>query len=301
MEERYNLAVRAPSLRLPPKKLGLVVKTSSPQAIALGGQVLAKVRQKGVEVVVDAQSAPLLGEAAGPQRASLGREVDAVLVLGGDGTFLSVTRGCPATTPVAGVNLGTLGFLTEHRADKIWELVDSLLAGNVQCEKRDRLLCRVEGDEKPQEFLVLNDVVIAKGTLARILTIDVEVEGEFLSRYRADGLILASPTGSTAYNLSAGGPIVHPELPALIITPICSHTLSNRPLVVPLSFSVAVRVHPGDEDVYLTLDGQYGLPLDDRHIVRVLPEAEPLWVVRPRDASFFAILHDKLKWGDWGS
>lgn len=293
--------MRAPSLRLPPKKLGLVVKTSSPQAIALGGQVLANVRQKGVEVVVDAQSAPYLGVPKGPSRASLGREVDAVLVLGGDGTFLSVTRGCPATTPVAGVNLGTLGFLTEHPADRVWELVDDLVAGNVQCEKRDRLLCRVEGEDKPQEFLVLNDVVIAKGTLARILTIDVEVEGEFLSRYRADGLILASPTGSTAYNLSAGGPIVHPELPALIITPICSHTLSNRPLVVPLSFSVAVRVHPGDEDVFLTLDGQYGMPLNARHTVHVLPGGEPLWLVRPAHASFFAILHDKLKWGDWGS
>ncbi|KDA54005.1 hypothetical protein EG19_02055 [Thermoanaerobaculum aquaticum] len=291
----------APPLRLPPKKMGLVVKTSSPQAIALGQQVLSRVKEKGVEVVVDAQSAPFLHAEPGPSRAALGREVDAVLVLGGDGTFLSVTRGCPATTPVAGVNLGTLGFLTEHPAERVWQLVDDLLAGNVQCEKRDRLLCRVEGDDSPQEFLVLNDVVIAKATLARILTIDVEVEGEFLSRYRADGLILASPTGSTAYNLSAGGPIVHPELSALIITPICSHTLSNRPLVVPLNFQVAVRVHPGDEDVYLTLDGQYGLPLTDRHVVRVLPEGDPLLVVRPPNASFFAILHDKLKWGDWGS
>lgn len=291
----------APSLRLPPQKLGLVVKTSSPEAIALGRDVLRVMRERGVAVVVDGQSAPFLGVQAGPPRASLGGEVDAVLVLGGDGTFLSVTRGCPATTPVAGVNLGTLGFLTEHPAERVWQLVDELLSGDVQCEQRDRLRCRVEGPEEPKEYLVLNDVVIAKGTLARILTIDVEVEGEFLSRYRADGLILASPTGSTAYNLSAGGPIVHPQLPALIITPICSHTLSNRPLVVPLSFSVAVRVHPGDEDVYLTLDGQYGLPLDDRHLVRVLPGAEPLWVVRPREASFFTILHEKLKWGEWGS
>ncbi len=286
---------------MPPKKLGLVVKTSSPQAIALGKEVLARVAAAGVEVVVDSQSAPHLGVPPGPSRGTLGHEVDVVLVLGGDGTFLSVTRGCPASTPVAGVNLGTLGFLTEHPAEKVWELVGDLLAGKVQCERRDRLLCRLEGDATPREFVVLNDVVIAKATLARILTIDVEVNGQFLSRYRADGLILSTPTGSTAYNLSAGGPIVHPELPALVITPICSHTLSNRPLVVPLSFTVAVRVHPGDEDVYLTLDGQYGVPLKSHHRVWVLPEAEPLWVVRPRDTSFFAILHDKLKWGDWGS
>ncbi|MCS7183112.1 MAG: NAD(+)/NADH kinase [Thermoanaerobaculum sp.] len=287
-------------LRLPPKKLGLVVKTSSPEAIALGRQVLGKVRSLGMEVVVDAQSAPHLETPSGPPRGELGSQVDVVLVLGGDGTFLSAARGCPPTTPVAGVNLGTLGFLTEHPAEQLWELVAALATGDVHCERRDRLLCLVEGGGGPQRFLVLNDVVIAKGTLARILVIDVEVEGEFLSRYRADGLILASPTGSTAYNLSAGGPIVHPLLPALIITPICSHTLSNRPLVVPLSFRVAVRVHPGDEDVFLTLDGQYGMPLDERHVVRILPEGDPLWVVRPRQTSFFAILHDKLKWGDWG-
>lgn len=278
-----------------------MVKTTSAEAIFLGKQVLSRVREKGVEVVVDSQSAGFLEVASGPPRTHLGREVDVVLVLGGDGTFLSVTRGCPATTPVAGVNLGTLGFLTEHSAERVWQLVEDLLSGNVHCDKRDRLLCRVEGGDQPQEFLVLNDVVIAKATLARILTIDVEVEGEFLSRYRADGLILATPTGSTAYNLSAGGPIVHPELSALIITPICSHTLSNRPLVVPLHFTVAVRVQPGDEDVYLTLDGQYGLPLNNRHTVRVLPEGDPLLVVRPPHTSFFAILHDKLKWGDWGS
>jgi NAD+ kinase len=286
---------------VPPRKLGLVVKTTSPEAVDLGRKVWARVQGRAVEVVVDEKSAPFLGVPPGPAREQLGRFVDVVLVLGGDGTFLSVTRGCPASTPVAGVNMGTLGFLTEHPADQVWELVERLLSGQFHCERRDRLRCLLQHEAGVEEFLVLNDVVIAKGTLARILTITVEVDGELLSHYRADGLILATPTGSTAYNLSAGGPIVHPALPALIITPICPHTLSNRPLVVPLSSQVTVRVHPGDEDAFLTLDGQYGHPLDHKHLVQVLPQGEPLSVVRPTGLSFFAILHNKLHWGDWGT
>lgn len=280
------------------KKLGLVVKTSSPEALALGLEVRTRLLARAVDVVVDRQSAVALNVPAGPPRAELGREVDAVLVLGGDGTFLSVTRGCPASTPVAGVNMGTLGFLTEHSVDQLWTLVEALLSGQFQCEQRARLRCQLDHEAGREEFLVLNDVVISKGALARILTIRVEIDGELLSHYRADGLILATPTGSTAYNLSAGGPIVYPALPALIITPICPHTLSNRPLVVPLASAITVRVHPGDEDAFLTLDGQYGHPLNHQHVVRVLPEGEPLTVVRPPGLSFFAILHNKLHWGD---
>lgn len=288
-------------LRLPPGKLGLVVKTSSPEAIALGREVCSRVKAQGVEVVVDQQSAVALGEFAGPPRWRLGSVVDAVLVLGGDGTFLSVTRGCPASTPVAGVNMGTLGFLTEYPREAVWQLVEGLLSGDVVWEERQRLRCQLDQENGTEDFLILNDVVIAKSALARILTITVEVGGELLSHYRADGLILASPTGSTAYNLSAGGPIVHPSLPALIITPICPHTLSNRPLVVPVSSTVTVRVQPGDEDAFLTLDGQYGRPLNHKQLVRVLPKAEPLSIVRPPGLSFFSLLHSKLKWGDLGT
>jgi NAD+ kinase len=292
--------VGAEQVNLPPRRLGLVVKTSSPAAIALGKEVAAWVASRGVEVVVDRESAVPLGLADGPPRAELGQRVDAVVVLGGDGTFLSVARGCPASTPVAGVNMGTLGFLTEHPAEQVWQLLESLLAGKVVCETRQRLACQLEHEGGSETFLVLNDVVVAKGTLARILPIRVEVDGEFLTQYRADGLILATPTGSTAYNLSAGGPIVHPALPALIVTPICPHTLSNRPLVIPIGSRVTVRVEPGDEDAFLTLDGQYGHPVDHRHAIHVLPAPEPLTVVRPSGLSFFAILHNKLHWGEWG-
>jgi NAD+ kinase len=290
--------MRPAESRLSPGRVGIAVKLSSPEAVALGKEILRELANRGVKGVADAESASALGVPSGPVRAELGRHVDAVIVLGGDGTFLSVTRGCPATTPVAGINMGTLGFLTEHSREQAFDLLDDLLSGQVVIERRDRLHVSVLGGGESREFLVLNDVVINKAALARILTINVQVNGEFLSRYHADGLILATPTGSTAYNLSAGGPIVHPGLAALLITPICSHMLTNRPLVVPLDRKVTVWLESGDEEVYLTLDGQHGLPLPVDARVEVGAAAEPLSLVRDRRASFFSILHQKLKWGE---
>ena len=278
--------------------MGLAVKLSSPEAITLGREMLQELARRGVKGVADAESASALGVSPGPVRAELGHHVDAVIVLGGDGTFLSVTRGCPAGTPVAGVNMGTLGFLTEHSREQAFTLIDDLLAGSVCVEDRDRLQVEVGDGAERQEFVVLNDVVINKATLARILTINVEIDGEFLSRYNADGLIFATPTGSTAYNLSAGGPIVHPGLAAMLITPICSHTLRDRPLVVPLGGRVRAWVDSGHDEVYLTLDGQHGMPLASGTRVEIGASAEPLSVVRNRTGSFFSILHQKLKWGE---
>ncbi len=284
--------------KLPPRRVGLAVKLSSPEAIALGKEFLRELERRGIEGVADAESAGALGVAGGPLRAELGRHVDAVVVLGGDGTFLSVSRGCPSATPVAGVNMGTLGFLTEHSREQAFTLLDDLAGGRVLIERRDRLQVVVSDHSARREFLALNDVVINKAALARILTINVEINGEFLSRYHADGLILATPTGSTAYNLSAGGPIVHPGLSALLITPICSHTLTNRPLVVPLEWRTRIWVDGGGEEVYLTLDGQQGLPLAGGERVEVGKAAEPLSLIRVPSASFFSILHQKLKWGE---
>jgi NAD+ kinase len=287
-----------PTLCPPPRRVGVAVKFSSQDAVALGRTVLRELTSRGVEVLADADSAAALGLAGGPPRELLGREVDAVVVVGGDGTFLSVAPGCPTGTPVAGINMGTLGFLTEHAADRVLHLLDKLLSGGAAVERRDRLLVNVgEGPDAPQ-FLVLNDAVINKAALARILAIHVEVAGEHLTRYRADGLILATPTGSTAYNLSAGGPIVHPGLGALLITPICPHTLSNRPLVIPLDLEVVVWVGSGDEGIYLTLDGQHGVPLQPGVRVRVGVSLEPLTLLREDQFSFFGTLHRKLKWGD---
>ncbi|HPC83710.1 MAG TPA: NAD(+)/NADH kinase [Thermoanaerobaculaceae bacterium] len=285
-------------LRLPPRLVGVAVKFSSPQAVSLGRRVADALLRRGVEVMPDAESAAVLGLPGGPPRSELGRAVDLVVVVGGDGTFLSAAHGCPASTPVAGINMGTLGFLTEHPSDRADDFIEDVLAGRVELQRRDRLEVRVGDGEAGEPFLVLNDVVINKAALARMIAINVEVAEEHLSLYRADGLILSTPTGSTAYNLSAGGPIVHPGLAAVVITPICPHTLSNRPLVIPSGLEVAVRLVRGDEGVYLTLDGQQGLPLRAGPRVRVRVADEPLWVVRDRNASFFSTLHHKLKWGE---
>lgn len=282
----------------PPRRVGVAVKPSSADAVALGRRLLEELSRRGVSGVADAESAPALGVSLGPPRAQLGREVDLIFVLGGDGTFLSVTRGCPANTPIAGVNLGTLGFLTEHAPEATLGLLDDAMEGRLSIEQRSRLRVRVEGPEDGREFLVLNDLVVTKAALARILTISVEVEGELLSRYRADGLILATPTGSTAYNLSAGGPIVHPQLDAMLITPICPHTLTSLPLAVPDRLQVRVWAEPGETKVYVTLDGQTGFPLTPEMRVAVGPKGEPLSLVRLAGASFFTILHRKLKWGE---
>jgi len=281
-----------------PQRVGVAVKVSSPDAVALGRRLLAELNRRGVEGVVEAESAVALGAALGPPRSALGGEVDVVLVLGGDGTFLAVTRGCPTRTPVAGINLGTMGFLTEHAPDRALDLLESVLVGEVEVEQRDRLCVAVESSSRVSGQFALNDVTISKSAPARVLTILVEVEGEFLSRYRADGLILSTPTGSTAYNLSAGGPIVHPALEALLITPICTHDLSNRPLAVPLTLPVTAWVEAGAEDVYVTLDGQIGLPLQPGVKVTVSRADQPLSLIREPSSSFFAILHKKLKWGE---
>ena len=284
-------------LRLP-GRIGVVVKPSNPDAVALGRSVLAELARRGVTGVVDSDSAPALGVAAGPPRALVGRDVEVVIVLGGDGTFLSVTRGCPTSVPVAGVNLGTLGFLTEHAPAETLQLLDDVLAGNVEVERRERLLVEVGGGNGERTYQVLNDVVITKAALARIVSIAVDIDGEFLSRYRGDGLIMATPTGSTAYNLSAGGPIVHPGLSALLITPICSHTLTDRPLAVPLASRVRAYLEAGEAEVYLTLDGQRGFPFTPGMSVTVGRSPEPLSLIRRRSSSFFSILHQKLKWGE---
>ena len=284
--------------RIPPRRIGVAVKVSSPEAVRLGIGVMNELRRRGVEGVADRESAAALGFPEGPDRAELGRAVDVVLVLGGDGTFLSASRGCPAGTAVAGINLGTLGFLTEHAPSETFHLLDAVCSGQVVVERRARLRAVVNNGRQTWEMQALNDVVVTKAALARILNIRVMVGGEVLTHLRSDGLILATPTGSTAYNLSAGGPIVHPGLDALIITPICSHGLTQRPVVVPMNLPVKVWVEDDRGGGYLTVDGQLGVPLPSGVEVEIGPSPEPLAVIREPSSSFFSILHHKLKWGE---
>ncbi|MCG6964407.1 MAG: NAD(+)/NADH kinase [Acidobacteria bacterium] len=283
------------------RRIGVVLKGSSPEAVDLGRQLLVELERLGVEPVLDQQSAAVIDAAAGPQRLQLPSEVDLIVVLGGDGSLLSVVRGELAGTPILGINLGTLGFLTEHPAETLFPILHAAIEGRAAIEERERLEVTVHTPgEEPVVHKVLNDAVINKSALARIVVLSVHVNNQFVSRFRADGLIVATPTGSTAYNLSAGGPILYPTLNAMVVTPICPHTLTNRPIVLPLDAVVEVRLESLSEEVYLTLDGQEGFPLSPRDLVRIRRCPEPVRLVTDHRRSFFHILHRKLKWGERG-
>ena len=284
------------------RRVGVVLKTSSPEAAELGRQLLVELERLGLEPVMDKRSAAVLDLDEGVDRAQLASEVDLVVVLGGDGTLLSVVRNHLGGTPVLGINMGTLGFLTEHPADALFPMLHAALEGRAELEDRQRLEVTVlTPGREPITRCVLNDAVINKSALARMLVLSVHVDGDFVSRFRADGLIVATPTGSTAYNLSAGGPILYPTLDIVLITPICPHTLTNRPIALSLDCHVEVRLESRSEEVYLTLDGQQGFPLTSRDLVRIRRCPEPVKLITAPSRSYFQILNRKLKWGERGA
>lgn len=283
------------------RRVGVVLKGSSSEAVELGRQLIVELERLGAETLMDDESAAPLGRAGGVLRADLASRSDLVVVLGGDGTLLSVTRGEVGTTPILGINLGTLGFLTENTVERLFPLLHTALEDRAEVEYRQRLEVTVETPGR--EAIVrraLNDVVINKSALARMVVLSVHVNEEFLSRFKADGLIVATPTGSTAYNLSAGGPIMYPTVEVILVTPICPHALTNRPIVLPMESAIDIRLGSQSEEVYLTLDGQEGFPLTTRDLVRVRRCAEPVALITEPGRSYFHILHRKLKWGERG-
>jgi len=283
------------------QRVGVVLKTPSQEAAELGRQLIGELERRGLTTILDEESATAYGIETAVTRATLASEVDLIVVLGGDGTLLSVTHGDLGTTPVLGINLGYLGFLTEHSAEELFPMVDSILKGEVQLQRRERLTVTVEmpGGNRLTRF-ALNDAVINKSAVARMVTLAVHVDGELLSRFRADGLIVATPTGSTAYNLSAGGPILYPTLDVIVVTPICPHTLTNRPIVLALDSVVEVRLESPSEEVYITLDGQEGFPLTPHDLIRIRRCAEPVYLIEQPSRTYFQVLHRKLKWGERG-
>ncbi len=272
-------------------KVGLILKKKKKEAIELGLKVVKWFQERGIEVYTDAgiSNYPLTEEV-------LDKGLDLILVFGGDGTFLHAARLVGGRDiPILGVNLGGLGFLTEVSPDRVDDLLPLICNGELTCEERMCFDVVVEG--RKGSHYVLNDAVITKGTLARIILLKVEVNGELLTTYRADGLIVSTPTGSTAYSLSAGGPIVHPQLDSIIITPICPHTLTNRPIVLPPTSVVEVTLLSRDEEVMLTLDGQVGFPLAYGDKVVIRKSKRPTKVLRSPFDSYFNILRNKLSWG----
>ncbi len=283
------------------KRVGVVLKVSSGEAVELGRQLIVELERLGLEPVVDRASSHALGIDHGVERTDLAAEVDLVVVLGGDGTLLSVTRGRLGTTPILGINLGTLGFLTEHPVESLFPMLHRALAGELEVQQRERLEVSVTTPgREPILRRALNDVVVNKSALARMLILSVHVNDQFVSRFKADGLIVATPTGSTAYNLSAGGPILYPTLGVILITPICPHTLTNRPIALSLDSVVEIRLESLSEEVYLTLDGQEGFPLSSRDLVTIRRCAEPVNLVIDPRRTYFQVLHRKLKWGERG-
>lgn len=256
---------------------------------------------RGIRAFYDPETANSLGdESAMRTREQLAEEADLILVLGGDGTLLSAAREvAPRRRPVLPINMGSLGFLASFTLDELYPALEDTLAGKLA--PSERVMLNVELIRKGnvlQEQSVLNDAVITKGALARMTELRLSLDGGFVCRYRADGLIVATPTGSTAYSLSAGGPIVHPSVEAIIITPICPHTLSDRPLVVRDSSVVGLSLMETADSVYLTLDGQTGVKLERGDELKVSRAAEKLRLIEPSRKSYYEILRSKLKWGE---
>jgi NAD+ kinase len=280
------------------RKIGIISKPSKTEALELIKDLLPWFKDRGYDIVLEQETAEEMG-LKGVQRAALAKEVDVLVVLGGDGTMLSAARVvAPRDVPILGINLGGLGFITEVNVSEVYTALEKMLKGECSIEERMMLHSEVlrHGD-RIAEHTILNDVVITKGALARIIDLETYIDHNYVTTYKADGLILSTPTGSTAYNLSAGGPILHPSLDCIIMTPICPHTLTNRPLVIPGESMVEVSLISDSEDVFLTLDGQVGMSLRKGDIVQVKKSPHKTKLLVPCEKDYYQVLREKLNWG----
>jgi len=278
------------------RTVGLVVKRDRPRAVRLAQRMIANLRRRRVSVILDADA----GLTAAPTRskAALAREANLIVVLGGDGTLLSVARHTNGRVPILGVNMGELGFLTEVTEAEAMPMLARVLAGDYELDRRLTIGGGLErGGRVIRRFRALNDVVISNGALARIVAFRVSVDDLPFSDYRADGMIVATPTGSTGYSLSAGGPIVEPTVEVLLLSPISPHTLSNRPVVLPPNAVVRLEVAKGQQDAVLTIDGQEGEPLRGGDAIVVRRDRNPVALVRSPDRTYYDVLRSKLGWG----
>ena len=284
------------------RTIGIAAKTIAPQAVAYAAQIATEIRARGLEVIFDDDTAEAIGgETHALGKHELGRHSDLLITFGGDGTLLSVARHAPEHVPIVGVNMGTLGFLTEIRVEEFPAILERVLDGSFEVEPRVTFTVSVSGPDRDasMKYRVLNDCAINKSAVARIIEMKVSVAGLFVSTFRGDGLIVATPTGSTAYNLSAGGPIIYPTMNAVVITPICPHMLTNRPLVLPDELDIEISLAtPDAKDIFLTLDGQEGFEISDRDRVCVRKSEERVLLVQSPEKNYFDVLRNKLKWGE---
>lgn len=278
------------------RRVGLVAKSGSRAAVHTGRELAEWLERRGVEVARDETLLRATGAAGAPFDVAAG--YDLVVVLGGDGTLLAVARSLASDVPILGVNLGSLGFLTEINRGELYPSLVRVLDGDFALEDRHLLdveLLRRSGNGGT--YRVLNDAVVSKGALSRIIELSLTVGGNLVARFRADGLIVSTPTGSTAYSLSSGGPIAHPLLPVVVLTPICPHALTLRPVVVPDDGEVEVRLETEGEEVFLTLDGQEGASMARGDRVRVSRSSRRARLVKVSGRTFYDSLRGKLRWG----
>jgi NAD+ kinase len=279
--------------------VGIISKPKIAQAAEIVCGLLEWLEKRGIKYKCDAQTAAYAHTDRCYSRADLPDGIDLMIVLGGDGTLLSAARVVAGRDiPLFAVNLGHLGFLTSISSDDLFPELERALRGEHRLGRRRMVECDlVRGGQTIATYSALNDVVITKSELARMIDLDTYVDDHFVAAYKADGLIIATPTGSTAYSLSAGGPVIFPSVGAFCITPICPHMLTNRPVIVPDTSSIRILSH-GEAGTYLTIDGQVGEPLSkgDRIICRASPHH--IQLIRPPKMLFFDVLREKLKWGE---
>ena len=283
-----------------PRTVGIISKPRKADLCEIVPRLTEWLEKRGLTVLWDEETAGCVGS---PEKAvsreELGRRSDLAVVLGGDGTLLAAARAVGEhEIPVLAINLGGLGFLTSFPREELYAALELALGGDYRISERALLDVQLERDGRVLErYRALNDAVVNKAAMARVLDLDLYIDGAYACSYKADGIIFGTPTGSTAYSLSAGGPILYPHVGAFVITPICPHALSNRPLVVPDTMKISLTVSDVQESAYLTIDGQVGTELKSGDRVVAMKGRVKLRLVRPAGKVYFEILRQKLKWG----
>jgi len=282
------------------QRVGIYAKKQHPDAAGFGHEVMKWLRARGIEVLLEEDLANSLGIKRDYTDSQIPERADLIVVLGGDGTLISVARHVGAQMkPILGVNLGSLGFLTEVTQAETFATLERVLQGDYQTSRRLMLDVVVRRREAEiARYAVLNDAVINKGALARIIDMAVWVDDVYLTTFKADGLIVATPTGSTAYNLAAGGPIIDPGVGCLVITPICPHMLTNRPLIVSSEAVIRIEVKFQDQHVVLTADGQVGMQLQGGDVVELRQAKDRTLLIKSPSKDYFEVLRTKLRWGE---
>lgn len=282
------------------KCAGIIAKHTDPRAEGIVSGLVEWLEAAGKTVILDRETAVLVPGSDAVTRSNLPKMCDFLIVIGGDGTLLSAARIVGTSgKPILGVNLGSLGFMTAITLEELYPVLERIFRSEIGYDERMMLVAHVHRmGERVANYTVLNDVVINKGALARIIDIETTIGDLYLSSFKADGLIISTPTGSTGYSLAAQGPILYPTLSAIVITPICPHMLTNRPIVIPDDMEVRAKLRTRETDVFLTLDGQVGIGIREGDVVEVKKADAPLRFFRSPFKDYFAVLRTKLKWGE---